>query len=80
MYFQVEIPCEAQQLLSIYPLTIDSSVSSVAGVKETQTGQVDVQWIMVMVVNYHVLCANLCRIFSCWKLQHQQFRLDLINL
>jgi hypothetical protein len=37
---------------SLYPLTIaHSSASSRAGIKETETGQVDVQWIMLIVVN-----------------------------
>jgi hypothetical protein len=58
--------------------------SPVAGVKYTQTGQEDEQWIMVIVVNYHVLCSKLCRILACGKLQppitSHGSDLDLIHL
>ena len=55
MYFQVEMPHEATAAL-----TIVHSDSSVAGVQKTHTGQVDAQWIVVIVVNYHFfLCAKL---------------------
>ena len=49
-------------------MIMHSSASSVAGVKETQSGHVDAQWIMVIVVNNPVVLAKLCRLLACWKL------------
>jgi hypothetical protein len=60
MYFQVAIPHEATALY-VSP--------HIAGIQVTQTGQVATQWIMVIVLNYHIFCAKLRIILARWKLQ-----------
>jgi hypothetical protein len=57
MYFQIEIPQS------------NCSLSLSVSAHTPLTGQVGVQWIMVIVFNYHVFCAVLCRILACSKLQ-----------
>ena len=71
---------------SLYHLKVARSfVSLVAGVKEIQTGQVDAQWIMVIVVNYHVYVLNYGEYWPVGNYNSlpqyiAQFSLDLIYM
>jgi hypothetical protein len=81
-YVFPEIPCEAKAALYI-ALRSRILLSSVADVKEIQTGQVDAQWIVFIEVNYHVLCTKLYMqkiglLETTTPFYMAQFRLDLI--